>query len=123
MKRLTTKRIETARQIVRDNAKQYEDKFGVGPCGALGLLLQAAGWGKLAMVETAPRHKVASEYAWYPHYVVVRDGKIIDISGEYTQEVTPAVEYRSMEFMTDTADPLWGADDLDFWRAALAGVL
>jgi hypothetical protein len=125
------KQIEAVRAIACENIKEYEAQFGLGPCGILAELLCEAGWGEVGYCETAPagyEHTVRGTdedcRRWYPHYVIVNNGKIIDVSGEYVASATPKPIYRDLEVCgVKGIDPLWGDSDRTFWAPKLQGVI
>lgn len=126
MKRITQAKLETARAAVRQHCPAYEEEQGVGPCGPLAILMARAGWGQLAQCDSRP-HGSKDEYAWYPHYIVLRAGKVVDISGEYLFGSVP--EYRAIETITEKdiigfgPGFIYGQSDVDFWAARMQGVL
>lgn len=126
MKAINQAKLNAAREIVRQHAMAYEEEHGVGPCGPLALLMARAGWSDLAVCDSRPAGST-DEFAWYPHYVVLRAGKVVDISGEYLMGSKP--EYRRIESVTESdiigCGPhiLWGKTDLDFWTPKIKEVL
>ena len=122
MKRITTKKLAAVREIVRKNVGAYTEKFGVGPCAPIAKILADAGWGELAICEAAPTPD-ADRFTWYPHYVVVRNGKILDASGEYLMNSNATPAYRDLELTPEMDSNVYGADDVAFWQPILETVL
>jgi hypothetical protein len=129
MKRITNAKLEAVRQAVRQHNPAYEAETGVGPCGALAVVLARAGWGELAVCESNSAALAADKYAWYPHYVILRNGKVVDVSGEYLASDKPQPVYREVEQITEadilSSGPgtIYGSSDVQFWANALAGTI
>lgn len=60
----------------------FEDAFGFGPCGAYVALRREQGWGDVAVC-IAKAGKTE-----FPHYVIVQDDGIIDLSNPLGEELS-----------------------------------
>lgn len=127
MKRISQATLKAARKVVVKAVGRYEEETGVGPCGALAILMARAGWGTLAVCESRDKDS-RDEYAWFPHYLVMNAGKVLDISGEYCGgKGTPV--YREVEAVKESdiigggMGCLYGQSDLDFWATELKAIL
>lgn len=124
MKRISKAKLAKVREVVRQHGEAYQEQFGVGPCGALAIILKDAGWGQLAFAESNSVEHAHDDYKWYPHYVILdAKGNVLDVSGEYLVSAAPKAVYREIEKMDEPADPLWGDEDLNFWRTRLEGLI
>jgi hypothetical protein len=126
---ITDATIEAVRRLVRLHNPAYEEETGMGPCGALAVVLARAGWGEIAFVETTDAEKT-DDCQWYPHYVIIGgDGEIIDVSGEYMVEIQPTPVYREImpveesDILQSGPGTVYRKSDVDFWQARLAEVI
>jgi len=125
MKQTKTKReqrIEALREVVRKHADEYQGRFGIGPCGALAMLLKEYGWGPICYAETSDTP--AQPHSWFGHYLNrASNGLLIDISGCYIFGPGRQADYRDIEEVDGPDDDLWTKKDLDFWRERLGNLL
>lgn len=124
--------VNAVRDVVAANVQEYENRTGIGPCGALSHILVERGWGRMTscitnstenMKDAKPEDAI---YRAYPHYVVTgNDGKIIDVSGE-TMFGHTGISYDEKEVYkageSEPGDQLWGKEDYEYWNSKLAGV-
>ena len=64
-----------------DYYQEWEDTFGIGPCGAFAALKREQGWGEIAVCTAS------DEIGSFPHYVIW-DAGIIDLTNPFDHELT-----------------------------------
>ena len=105
------------RAAILANYGTYEDRFGVGPCGAVAWLLEGMGFGQLTSCLCYATDTPRTEFNGIPHYLNTRsDGSLFDASLPF------AADYEEVELETELPSGparLWGKDDHDFWRPIL----
>jgi len=62
--------------------EEWENTFGIGPCGAYAALRREQGWGKVAVCIARAG---ATEFT---HYIIVSDGDIIDLANPLGEELS-----------------------------------
>lgn len=90
-----------------------------GPCGPVAQVVAEAIGGKLHYCLTAS-HPAAIAEAWYGHYVVIKDKKVVDPAGVFIEGFRRAC-YRDMR--PDTLAPVYTPEAVAFWRTRLGPVL
>lgn len=71
------KRIQEA---MMDKYEEFQNRFGIGPCGNIAAVLRKEGLGQIAVCDLLPE-KATNEEQAFPHYIIeAQDGKIIDIT-------------------------------------------
>ena len=87
-----------------DYYTEWENTFGIGPCGAYAALKRDEGWGQVAVC-TASDGQVD-----FPHYVIWDDG-IIDLTNPFDDELT----YTDLVILGDNEMPEAVTDAMIDW--------
>jgi hypothetical protein len=95
------------------NYEDWQETTGLGPCGAVAVVLRERGFGKIAVCE----YDLRDGSCPFPHYVIVQpSGNILDTTNPFT-----GGQYRDVEVLDDTEWPdCIGEGEAQYWRDLLA---
>ena len=89
----------------------FEDTFGIGPCGAYAALRREQGWGEIAICIAR-----AANGTEFTHYVICDDG-IIDLANPLGEELT----YTDLDTLDhDEMPELIGQTEIDWLKARIS---
>ena len=109
---------ETIKIKYRD-MQEYQNKFGIGPCLPVAVVLRERGYGDIYFGQYGPKDDLIQSIGHY--WIKSKDGKIIDPTNPFLKnkgwtywdvEKIPEKEYNP-----DTT--AYGEDDIEFWRKKL----
>jgi hypothetical protein len=98
---------------------EYQDKFGLGPCLPIAVVLREKGYGDIYFGQYGPKDDWTVSF---PHFwIKTKGGKIIDPSNPFPNKKD--YTYWDVEKITASEknpEPgAYGEDDIEFWRNKL----
>lgn len=119
---LSIAKTETMRAAVVKAYEARTQETGIGPCGAIAVVLDRMGLGVVASC-TVVGHFADGMYTEdFAHYVAVNnDGNVLDIALPPGFRVKRYDDVYPYKFGDTPADELWTEEDYQFWANVLKG--
>jgi len=105
--------IEKIRTIVRDNESKWKKFYKKhGPCWPVCRVIANTFGGDIYFCKTL-RHETNK---WYGHYILVKNGEILDFSGEYLSRVRPEqIKYKGLKLFNGKKHQAWPEKCIKWW--------
>ena len=106
-------------KIKQNDMIEYQEKFGIGPCLPIAVVLRERGYGDIFFGQYGP---VDDWTTSFPHYwIETKNSKIIDPSNPFLNKKGYTYwEKEKIPAREKNPDPgVYGEEDIEFWRKKL----
>ena len=104
------------KQTVATHRVEFENRFGIGPCGAIAVILRERGFGHIIYAEA--NDDPTNECGWFGHYLIRSLGKLVDLTNPFACPLA----YRDVQRLRGDELPelmTTKCAEINFWRERL----
>ncbi|KKK74942.1 hypothetical protein LCGC14_2878720 [marine sediment metagenome] len=105
------------KRTVATHRVEFENRFGIGPCGAVAVVLRERGLGHVVYAEASGDPTNAA--GWFGHYLIRSFGKLVALTNPFNRPLV----YRDVQRLDSDELPelmTAGCDEVNFWRERLS---